>query len=158
MADEPDFDFARRYKELKELSRMVKQDSDILQVLVDAPLVDDPFITNGGLAIKINDPKPDFIKLMRDEITNLGVLVQKLDGFMVDQARHGTLEVIQQQSLRKAERRDHWWLWFQRLARWTGGVLVAVFLYSCLVWLQGHIDFIRLPVIDVLRDAFPGGK
>lgn len=49
---------------------------------------------------------------------------------------------------RKAERKDMWVLWFQKLVRWSLGTLVAVILYSGAVWASENYDFIKVPIKD----------
>jgi hypothetical protein len=44
-------------------------------------------------------------------------------------------EIRLQRGKEKATRKDKWILWFQQLARWALGILVAIFLYSSLVYI-----------------------
>ena len=49
---------------------------------------------------------------------------------------------------RKAERRDMWSLWAQKLVRWSLGAAAAVILYSTVVWAASQCDFIKVPIKD----------
>lgn len=51
---------------------------------------------------------------------------------------------------RKAERRDMWTLWGQKLIRWVIGVIVAIVLYSSLVLASEVCGFIKIPIKDWL--------
>ena len=60
------------------------------------------------------------------------------------------IEVSKQQAAREAERKDLWKLWRDKLVRWVGGVTIAILLYSSFVYLSEHINFIKIPVHDLV--------
>jgi hypothetical protein len=62
---------------------------------------------------------------------------------------HGKLE-------RKADRTDMWILWGQKLIRWTAGIIVAVVLYSTVVWVSEKCEFIKIPIKDWIPQAGTG--
>ncbi|WP_435626413.1 hypothetical protein [Candidatus Ferrigenium straubiae] len=59
-----------------------------------------------------------------------------------------TLSLEHGKAQRKAERRDTWILWFQKLVRWTLGTIVAVVLYSVAILASEKCDFIKIPIKD----------
>lgn len=63
---------------------------------------------------------------------------------------HGKLE-------REAERKDMWILWGQKLIRWTLGVIVAVVLYSAVVWVSEKCEFIKIPIKDWMSQNAKSG-
>ncbi|PHR80495.1 MAG: hypothetical protein COA59_17490 [Colwellia sp.] len=58
------------------------------------------------------------------------------------------LTLVNDKATRKAERRDMWTLWFQKLIRWTLGAIVAILLYSGVVWVADNTSFIKVPIKD----------
>ncbi len=76
-------------------------------------------------------------------------IVEKLKKYRTDL----TLSLEFAKAQRKAERRDIWILWLQKLVRWTLGTIVAVVLYSAAVWTSEKCDFIKIPIKDWLHQS-----
>lgn len=80
----------------------------------------------------------DKLNQYRSHLTlSLEVERAKLDASLA----HGKLD-------RKAVRGDMWILWGQKVIRWVFGVIVAVILYSAVVWMSGKYEFIKVPIKD----------
>ena len=80
----------------------------------------------------------DKLKKYKSHLTlSLEVEKAKLDASLA----HGKLD-------RKAVRGDMWILWGQKVIRWAIGVIVAVILYSAVVWMSEKCEFIKIPIKD----------
>ncbi len=88
--------------------------------------------------------------LIQNYIHHAGQLCEKFEIFHTEYQQENLFDIARQKATRKAERDDHWKLWFQKFIRWTAGIFGAVILYSTLVALSDWFSFIKIPVRDLV--------
>lgn len=66
-----------------------------------------------------------------------------------------SLELDHAKATRRSERQDMWVSWFQKAIRWSLGVILAVLLYSMVVWMSEKTEFIKVPIKDWLPAQQP---
>ena len=106
---------------------------------------------NGSLSTQFqkNPTGTGGLPLIEGFIMESIAIVEKLDEYR----SRSTLSLEHGKAQRKAERRDTWILWLQKLVRWTLGTIVAVVLYSAAVWASEKCDFIKIPIKDWLHQG-----
>ena len=77
-------------------------------------------------------------------------LANSFDNFDMYHKENDFFEVSRLKAIRQAERIDQWKLWRDKFIRWSIGVVVAVFMYSMFVYASVEIDFIKIPVRDLV--------
>lgn len=82
-------------------------------------------------------------------------LKDKLEAYTADYSLLWGIEQTKVRQARQNERRDMWILWSQKLIRWCVGTIVAVFIYSCVVWLSEQTSFIKVPIKDWIHSTAP---
>lgn len=88
---------------------------------------------------------------IEDYIRESVKLSESVDKYISGYLSEWNNEKIKSEEMRKAERKSMWILWSQRLVRWTLGGLVAVMLYSVVVWASEHSTFVKVPVRDLFH-------
>jgi hypothetical protein len=71
-------------------------------------------------------------------------LKEKLRAYTDSYSHFWGIEQRKVREARKNERKDMWILWLQKLFRWCAGAMVAIFLYSGVVWLSEKCTFMRV--------------
>lgn len=85
---------------------------------------------------------------IEDYVRESTKLSEKVEKYISDYLMEWKNEQLKAEDLRKAERRSMWILWSQRLIRWVLGTVVAVILYSVVVWASEQCSFVKIPVRD----------
>jgi hypothetical protein len=105
-----------------------------------------PYMEQEGGAVRENVTR-DFGNLA----TNAHRIHDSLSAAMKDYSFTWQAEIDHQEKIRVSERNDRWKDWLQRYVRWAGGIIVAVVIYSGLVWIGDNCGFIKIPLIDVFK-------
>lgn len=86
-----------------------------------------------------------------DYVSESAKLSEKVAKYISDYLIEWEHEQLKSEDLRRAERRSMWILWSQRLIRWVLGAVVAVMLYSVVVWASEKSSFVKIPVRDLFH-------
>jgi hypothetical protein len=95
-----------------------------------------------------NDAFP--VDQVHDYFSQANTLVEKVLTLAEEIDYNDHWDVRKEVNSRKAARRDMWWLWLQKLSRWSLGIFAAVFLYSILVAIADSWDFLHVPIRDLI--------
>ena len=153
MNNESDFDIEAEFKNLSKRSRALKAHMvEINKQLKDRDFIDENREDMTGALKKVIDGQSNGYPLNEVEkyISSAHQLAGQFENFNKAYGEKNFFEVSKQRALREAERTDIWKLWRDKIARWVVGVLAAVILYSCLVYVSEESGFIKIPVRDFI--------
>ena len=97
-------------------------------------------------ALSVNFPNAD----VESYLMKVNELTKRLEQFSNYHEKNEFFDISKAIEHRKAERNDAWMLWRDKLIRWTAGITAAVLMYSTFVYLSEKVDFIKVPVHDLV--------
>lgn len=150
----PNYDIEAGYSSLIKTNTIVQEQyTSIINILLRTNIIEDQSSDLASVikhlseqALLPNFPSAD----VQEYLAKVNELTTKLEQFNEYHVQSDYFEISKAVEHRKAERKDAWKLWRDKLGRWTLGVLAAVLMYSALVAFSKWTGWLVIPVRDLV--------